>query len=437
MTGPGKRRKGKGLFNVRLQRAAFADVAVADLNAFIASLDIADILKSDRPWEHPAVNRLVDHLIADALRKQSSDIHIEPEERSLNVRCRVDGMLRQQCMLSSELTPAVVSCLKSRGGLNIAQTRLPQDGHIVKTGGDRHLNIRISTCPTIHGENVVLQILEKEGHPMPLASLGMEPREMRLMREVLKAPSGILLVTGPAGSGKTTTLYSAMNALNKENVNIMTVEDPVEFYFPGIRQVNVAAAAGLTFAAAFRSFLRQDPDVIMAGEIRDRETAGLAVQAALTGHLVLASMHTGDAVTTFIRLVELGVEPFLVSSSVLAVLSQRLVRTVCRKCKERYTPSPDLLKDLRLNEYMDKNIAFVKGRGCESCGYSGYQGRTGIFEVVRMSPAAQEAILKHCPAETIRAVAGRRGALSLKQAGVRKLLAGITTPEEIFRVTLE
>lgn len=408
-----------------------------NLNDLIASIDRTKLLDAEKLGEEAPVIKIVNYVIVQAIQKNASDIHVEPEEKFLNIRYRIDGLLHKQFSLPLDLTPAVISRLKIMGSLDIAEKRLPQDGHIVMKVGNKNIDFRMSTCPTIHGENIVLRVLDKNEGLMGMAALGFEDREMRLFNEILKAPYGILLVTGPTGSGKTTTLYSALQTINKEDVNIMTVEDPVEYHFMGIRQVNVNTVAGLTFAAALRSFLRQDPDVIMVGEIRDRETAEIATQAALTGHLVLSTLHTNDSPSAFTRLVDMGVEPFLVSSSMLGVLAQRLVRRVCEKCKQPFEPLPELLKDLGLDAYIGKGIKFNKGRGCDYCGNSGYKGRIGIYEILRMSPAIQELVLKRASADDIRAVAVKEGLVTLRQAVLSKLLAGLTTPEEVFRVTME
>ena len=408
-----------------------------NLNEIIASIDKTKLLDAEKLGEEAPVIKIVNYIIVQAIQKSTSDIHIEPEEKFLNVRYRIDGMLHKQFALPLDLTPAIISRVKIMGGLDIAEKRLPQDGHIIMKVGNKNIDFRMSTCPTIHGENIVLRILDKNENLVGLQSLGFEAKEMNTFNEILKAPYGILLVTGPTGSGKTTTLYSALQTINKEDVNIMTVEDPVEYHFMGIRQVNVNNVAGLTFASALRSFLRQDPDVIMVGEIRDKETAEIATQAALTGHLVLSTLHTNDSPSAFTRLVDMGVEPFLVSSSMLGVLAQRLVRKVCEKCKEPYTPLPELLKDLGLDEYIGKDIKFIKGKGCDYCGHSGYKGRIGIYEILRMSPSIQELVLKRSSADDIRAVAVKEGLITLRQGVLSKLLAGLTTPEEVFRVTLE
>jgi type II secretory ATPase GspE/PulE/Tfp pilus assembly ATPase PilB-like protein len=283
---------------------------------------------------------------------------------------------------------------------------------------------------------VVLRILDKTGLVLGLDSLGFPSREMALFKELLNSPYGIMVVTGPTGSGKTTTLYSSLQLLNKEDVNIMTVEDPVEYQFIGMRQVHVNVKAGLTFASAWRSFLRQDPDIIMVGEIRDKETAEIAIQAALTGHLVFSTLHTNDSATAFTRLVDMGIEPFLVSSSLLGILAQRLVRKVCEKCKEFYSPGEDLLKSLGLEDKINQGLKFSRGKGCKLCSQSGYKGRIGIYELLKVSPAIQDLVLKRAAADDIAAMAVKEGMVDLRQAAIDKLMVGLTTPQEVLRVTM-
>jgi type IV pilus assembly protein PilB len=408
-----------------------------DLNEIIASIDKTKLLDAEKLGEEAPVIKIVNYVIVQSIQKKASDIHVEPEEKFLNVRYRIDGILHKQFSLPKDLGPAITSRFKIMSGLDIAEKRLPQDGHIVMKIGNKNVDFRISTCPTIYGENLVLRILDKNENLVNLSALGFAPKELETFNDMLKAPYGIILVTGPTGSGKTTSLYSALSAINKEDINIMTVEDPVEYHFSGIRQVNVNNVAGLTFAHALRSFLRQDPDVIMVGEIRDKETAEIATQAALTGHLVLSTLHTNDSASAFTRLIDMGVEPFLVSSSLLGVLAQRLVRRVCDKCKETYAPEPELLRDLGIEYSAGKPILFARGKGCDFCGRSGYKGRVGIYELLRMSPAIQGLVLKRSSADAIKETAVKEGLTTLRQAVLGKLMAGLTTPEEVFRVTLE
>lgn len=407
------------------------------LNEIVASIDKEKLADSEKLGEEAPIIKIVNYLIIQAVQSKASDIHIEPEEKILNVRYRIDGMLTRQSSLPRDLAAAITSRFKIMAGLDIAEKRLPQDGRIMMKVGNKDIDFRVSTCPTIHGENVVLRILDKSGLVLGLESLGFPPKTLTLFKEILSSPYGIILVTGPTGSGKTTTLYSALQIVNKVDVNIMTVEDPVEYQFVGMRQVHVNPLAGLTFATALRSFLRQDPDIIMVGEIRDLETAEIAVQAALTGHLVFSTLHTNDSPSAFTRLMNMGVEPFLISSSLLGVLAQRLLRKICDKCKESYAPTDAFLKSIGLKDKIGENLKFSKGKGCKVCNQTGYKGRTGIYEMLKVTPEIQEAVLKKSSADDIRNIAISQGTTILRQAALEKLIAGITTTEEVIRVTLE
>lgn len=407
------------------------------LQEIVSGIDKGKLAEGEKLGEEAPIIKIVNYLIMQAVQLKASDIHIEPEEKYLTVRYRVDGLLRRQSPLPKDLAGAVISRFKIMAGLDISEKRLPQDGRILMRIGSKDIDFRVSTCPTVHGENVVLRILDKSGLLLGLESLGFAARELTLFQELLLSPYGIILVTGPTGSGKTTTLYSALQILNREGVNIMTVEDPVEYQFPGIRQVHVNVRAGLTFATALRSFLRQDPNIIMVGEIRDRETAEIAVQAALTGHLVLSTLHTNDSASAFTRLIDMQVEPFLVSSSILGTLAQRLIRKICEKCRENYHPDDETLRNLGLEAQIGKNIQFNRGRGCKLCNSSGYRGRIGIYELLKISPAIQGLVLKRSSADDIRAAAVKEGLSTLRAGALEKLLLGLTTPEEVARVTLE
>jgi type IV pilus assembly protein PilB len=407
------------------------------LNEIVASIDRDKLADSEKLGEEAPIIKIVNYLIIQAVQAKASDIHVEPEEKMLNVRYRIDGMLTRQPALPRDLAAAITSRFKIMAGLDIAEKRLPQDGRIMMKVGNKDIDFRVSTCPTVHGENVVLRILDKTGLVLGLESLGFPPKPLAMFRELLNSPYGIILVTGPTGSGKTTTLYSALQIVNKEDVNIMTVEDPVEYQFSGMRQVHVNPVAGLTFATALRSFLRQDPDIIMVGEIRDLETAEIAVQAALTGHLVFSTLHTNDSPSAFTRLMNMGVEPFLISSSLLGVLAQRLLRKVCEKCKELYAPTNELLRSIGLEDKIGQNLKFCKGKGCKVCNQTGYKGRTGIYELLRVTPEIQEAVLKKSSADDIRNIAVGQGTITLRQAALEKLILGVTTTEEVIRVTLE
>lgn len=407
------------------------------LQEIIASIDKDKLAEGEKSGAESPVVKIVNYLITRAIQCKASDIHIEPEERLLSVRYRADGKLRRQHPLPLDISSAVISRLKIMAGLDIAEKRLPQDGRIFMRVGSKEIDFRVSTCPTIHGENVVLRILDKSALALDLGALGFSRDDLEIFKEMINSPYGIILVTGPTGSGKTTTLYSALHLLNKEDVNIMAVEDPVEYQFPGMRQVEVNTRSGLSFAAALRSFLRQDPDIIMIGEIRDLETARIAVQSALTGHLVFSTLHTNDSASAFTRLMDIGIEPFLVSSSLLGVAAQRLVRKVCAQCKEFYSPPPEVLAAFGLQDKADEGVKFSRGKGCPLCDQTGYKGRVGIYELLKITPAIQELVLKKASSDEIRGAAVREGMVTLRQSAIEKLAAGITTPEEVVRVTLE
>jgi len=410
---------------------------ISSLDEIIASIDKSKLAEMEKKGEDAPIVKIVNYLIFQAVQLRASDIHIEPEKRLLNVRYRVDGMLHRHYSLSIDLAGAIISRIKIMSGLDIADKRLPQDGRIMMKIGNRDIDFRVSTCPTVYGENVVLRILDKSSLTLTLDSLGFPDRELRLSKELIISPYGIILVTGPTGSGKTTTLYAALQLLNKENVNIMTVEDPVEYQFPGMRQVHVNPKSGLTFAVAVRSFLRQDPNIIMVGEIRDRETAEIAVQSALTGHLVLSTIHTNDAATVFTRLINMGVEPFLISSALLGVIAQRLARRICEKCKEEYVPSDEVLKTLGLENMIAQGVKFSRGKGCQHCNQSGFKGRLGIFELLCVTPAIQDLVLRKASSEEIRLTAIKEGMNTLRKTAIDKLLSGLITAEEVIRITLD
>ncbi len=403
----------------------------------VNTIDKDKLAEGEKLGEDAPIIKIVNQFIIQAVQSKASDIHIEPEEKILNVRYRIDGMLHRVYSLPRDLTNAIVSRAKIMSGLDIAEKRLPQDGRILMKVGSKEIDFRVSTCPTVFGENVVMRILDKSGLVLGLETLGFSGREIELFKSFISSPYGIILVTGPTGSGKTTTLYSALTILNKENVNIMTVEDPVEYQFSGIRQVNVNPLAGLTFASTLRSFLRQDPNIIMVGEIRDRETAEIAVQAALTGHLVLSTLHTNDSPTAFTRLTNMGIEPFLVSSSLLGIIAQRLIRKVCEKCRDFYKPTEANLISLGLKDLDSKDIKFAKGRGCNICNHTGYKGRMGIYEVLKPSPEIQRLVLERASSDAIKNMAVKQGLHTLRDVAVEKLMAGLTSIEEVMRVTME
>ena len=381
--------------------------------------------------EDVPVIKLVDLIIRQAVECRASDIHVEPEEEGVRIRCRVDGLLKEITFLPKKLQEAIVSRIKIMANLDIAESRKPQDGRIRLQANDRDLDIRVSTFPMIRGENVVMRLLEKSRALLDLKQLGFLETELELFNRLIHRSSGIILLTGPTGSGKTTTLYATLAILSTMEKNIMTLEDPVEYELPLIRQTSVNPKAGITFANGLRNILRQDPDIIMVGEVRDKETAEIAIQASLTGHLVFSTLHTTDAVSTLTRLVDMGVEPFLITSSVAGILAQRLVRLICEKCKEKYTPSPDVLKNLNL----EPKATFFRGKGCNKCSGCGFLGRVAIMELLVLNTKIRDMITAKESAEKIKSEAIRTGMRTLHQDGLAKVCAGLTTIEEVFRVT--
>lgn len=377
--------------------------------------------------------KLVNLILAQAVKDRASDIHVEPEENLLRVRYRVDGIMREVYTQPKKLQNAIISRLKIMSNLNIAEHRVPQDGRIQMMIDNRPIDMRVSTLPTIYGENVVMRIIDKSNLMLNLTDLGFGDQEDTL-REILGRPNGIILVTGPTGSGKTFTLYSALNEVSKIEVNTITLEDPVEYRLPLIRQSQVNVKAEMTFAAGLRSILRQDPDIVMVGEIRDAETAKIAVEAALTGHLVLATLHTNDAPGALPRLIDMGVEAFLVSTAIGGVIAQRLVRRICSGCKVSYEPSKTLVKAIGLD---GEKVTLYKGEGCRGCNGTGYRGRAGLFEILAMNTEIRELTIANASSDKIRKAAIKGGMKTLRQDGILKALQGITTIEEIMRVTAE
>lgn len=379
--------------------------------------------------EAPVI-KIVDSLILDALKSRASDIHIEPEQKALRVRYRVDGLLQEVDLLPKKLQDSVISRVKVLANMDIAETRSAQDGRINIKLESRELDIRVSTFPTLYGENVVLRLLDKTSVLLGLKELGFLEENLAAFSKLIRRPNGIILVTGPTGSGKTTTLYAVLTSVSSIEKNIITIEDPVEYELPLIRQTPVNPKAGITFANGLRNILRQDPDIIMVGEIRDKETAEIAIQASLTGHLVFSTLHTNDAPSALTRLIDMGVEPFLVSSSLIGVLAQRLVRLICPKCKEKYTPDPDVLKDLGLPQ--DGN--YVHGRGCPKCKNTGFAGRIGIFEMLLINEDIRQMVESKKSADEIKKKAVSLGMQTLRQDGIIKIERGLTTPDEVLRV---
>ncbi|MGC1817636.1 MAG: type II secretion system ATPase GspE [Casimicrobiaceae bacterium] len=391
----------------------------------------------DLASEAPVI-RLVSLLITNALEARASDIHVEPFENRLIVRYRIDGVLHEVESPPKRLSAAVISRIKIMANLDIAERRLPQDGRIRLRVQGKEIDLRVSTVPTMHGESVVMRILDKGGVALDFQRLGFEEDTLKAFLDALMQPHGVLLVTGPTGSGKTTTLYTALDRLNQPDVKILTVEDPVEYQMAGINQIQVKPQIDLTFANALRSIVRQDPDVIMIGEIRDLETAQIAVQSALTGHLVLSTVHTNDAPSTVNRLLDMGVEDYLLTSTVVGILAQRLVRTLCPQCKESYVALPELVDQMNLRRYSsEREITLWHAKGCSHCSNTGYIGRISILEMMPMTDALRSLVMKHASATDLRAEAIREGMVTMYEDGLRKALKGVTTFEEVLRATRE
>ena len=390
----------------------------------------------ERAAEDAPVVKLCNHLLLSAIQKGASDIHVEPYEKSYRVRFRVDGVLHEEMSPPVKLKAALSSRLKIMAHLDIAERRLPQDGRIkLKVGEDKEMDFRVSVLPTLFGEKIVLRLLDKSTLQLDMTRLGFEPDQLADFKSAVESPYGMVLVTGPTGSGKTTTLYSALSELNTLTDNICTAEDPVEYNLPGINQVQMHEDIGLNFAAALRSFLRQDPDIIMIGEIRDFETAEIAIKAALTGHLVLSTLHTNDAPSTITRLLNMGVEPFLVTASVQLVQAQRLVRKICVACRQPTETPTDELKSLGASDEEIATATCQRGVGCQVCGGSGYKGRVALYEVMPFKDALKELVLQGAAAVEIKAEAIRLGMRTLRRSGVRKICEGVTSVEEIARIT--
>jgi general secretion pathway protein E len=393
----------------------------------------------DSSDEAPII-RLVNSLLFRAAKERASDIHIEPQEKDICVRFRVDGVLQEVIRPPKRFQNSIISRVKIMGGLNIAEKRLPQDGRIrVKLAG-RDIDIRLSTTPTVFGERVVMRLLDKSAVLLDLVEIGMDKEQLRIMESLIHKSHGIILVTGPTGSGKTTTLYAALSKINRPDLNIMTIEDPVEYQLQGISQTAVSPKIELTFANGLRSFLRQDPDVIMVGEIRDLETAEIAIQASLTGHLVFSTVHTNDAAGAVTRLVDMGVEPFLVASSLVGVLAQRLVRVLCKDCRMPYFPTPEELKEIGLTQEKVREGSggmLYKPAGCDQCNHTGYRGRTGIYEMMLLDDDLRQLVLKNVDSGTIKRQSVSRGMRTLMDDGAQKVVRGITSVAEILSVTQE
>jgi type IV pilus assembly protein PilB len=402
-----------------------------------SSLNLAQLEKAA---EEAPVIKLVNYILTDAVKRSASDIHMEPYEKEYRVRYRIDGMLQTIMNPPNKLRDAIVSRVKIMAKLDISEKRLPQDGRIMikfmKDGRKKQLDFRVSVLPTLHGEKVVMRLLDKENLRLDMTKLGFEAESLGKFQKAIFKPYGMVLVTGPTGSGKTNTLYSSVSQLNKPDTNILTAEDPVEFELPGINQVQMKEQIGLNFATALRSFLRQDPNIILVGEIRDFETAEIAIKAALTGHLVLSTLHTNDAPSTISRLMNMGIEPFLVATSVHLIAAQRLVRRICQECKTRDEVSPQVLIDAGYTPEEAKTVKVMKGQGCPACGNKGYKGRMGLYEVLEITDELRELILVGASALEIKKKAMEQGMITLRHSGLLKVGAGMTTLDEVIRETV-
>ena len=380
--------------------------------------------------------RLVNQMIVDAFKMRASDIHLEPLSKRFRLRYRIDGVLHEMKAPPKRLQASIITRLKIQSNMSISEHRIPQDGRIQSKVGNKLIDLRVSCLPTYHGESIVMRILDKEGLRLGLAELGFFTDDQQTFERLIGLPDGILLVTGPTGSGKTTTLYSCLHFINRPDRKIITVEDPVEYILSGINQVQVNEPVGLTFAAALRSILRQAPNVVMIGEIRDLETASIAINASLTGHLVFSTLHTNDAPSAVTRLVDIGVKPFLVASSTRCLMAQRLVRKVCRRCVQPYQATEQELRALNLTADNLQGATIQKGRGCSDCSNTGFRGRMGIFEIFTIDDEARKLIYDKAASSVLRARAREMGMRTLREDGIRKVLAGLTTPEEVIRATI-
>src|SRR3989344_244389 len=416
-------------------KEALKEVAPEKKRVQILDMGDGGVIREER------VDEVVNHILSFAVKARASDIHIEPQEKMTRVRYRIDGILQEKLTTPKELHEALISRIKILSGMKIDEKRVPQDGRFNFSTGDEDVDLRISTLPTAWGEKVVMRLLKKTGGVPSLSELGLRGRALKNLGDAILRPHGIILICGPTGSGKTTTLYSIIQNISTPKVNIVTLEDPIEYKIAGVNQVQVNPVAGLTFASGLRAFLRQDPNVILVGEIRDQETADLAVQAALTGHLVFSTLHTNDASGALPRLLDMGAEPYLLASSMTAVVAQRVVRKIHADCKEGYSPDAKIVGEIKegLGPLWkpEGNVSFYKGKGDPECGNTGYYGRVGIFEVLPVTEKVSRLILEKSPASEMDAVAKEEGMISMKQDGFLKVIEGITTIEEVLRVAQE
>jgi general secretion pathway protein E len=415
-----------------------AEQVIQDMNEENGERIISEIEETgdllDDTSDAPII-KLVNLMLSQAVKDRASDIHVEPTHERLKIRYRVDGVLYDMLSPPKHVQSTLISRIKIMAKMNIAEKRLPQDGRIEIKIGDKNIDIRVSTIPTAFGERVVLRLLDKTHILLKVSDLGMPEDRLKQFDKLIRSAHGIILVTGPTGSGKTTTLYAALSTINTTDINIITIEDPIEYQIEGIGQIQVNRKIDLTFAKGLRSIVRQDPDVILVGEIRDLETAEIAIQSALTGHLVFSTLHTNDSASAVTRLIDMGIEPFLVTSSVISILAQRLVRVICKDCKEAYTPDEESLQNIGLTPEMLGDNQIYRGTGCPSCLNTGYMGRTGIFELMDLDDALKNTILRTSDANAIKHKAVEQAMITLRQAGAQKVLEGVTTIEEVFRVT--
>jgi len=429
--------------NYDIQMSAIGEV-ISELEGEVGDVEVldedegakVDIFELKESADEAPIVKLVNMVLVDAIRRGASDIHLEPYEKVFRIRFRVDGVLHEIMTPPKRLEPALISRVKIMANLDIAERRLPQDGCIKLRYNTHEIDFRVATLPTIYGEKTVMRLLDKESLQLDLTKLGFDPDALEHFQKAIRSPYGMVLITGPTGSGKTTTLYSAVHTVNSPDVNIMTAEDPVEYNLKGVNQVQINDEIGRTFAAALRSFLRQDPDVILVGETRDLETAQIGIRAALTGHLVLTTLHTNDCPSTVARLLDMGIPPFLVSSSLLLIVAQRLARRVCKDCREPYEADEDSLAPYGHLPQGLGSCTFYRGKGCPTCHFTGMRGRIAIYEVMPVSPEIRDLILRNAAISEIRDVAESQGMRSLRQSGLLKVIQGLTTVEEILRVTL-
>jgi type IV pilus assembly protein PilB len=398
----------------------------------LQKVDVGDLGKEAQ--EAPTI-RFVNLILGDAIRKRASDIHLEPYEKVFRVRYRIDGVLHDMMNPPKQMEAAILSRVKIMANLDIAERRLPQDGRVSVKFQNREIDLRVSSLPTIFGEKIVMRVLDKTGTVLDLARLGFDGDDLARFKKVITTPYGMILVTGPTGSGKSTTLYAAISTINHPDINIITAEDPVEYNIPGINQVLVREDIGYSFASALRAFLRQDPDVILVGEMRDLETAQIAIRAALTGHLVFSTLHTNDAPSTVTRLQDMGIPPFLISSSLLMVIGQRLVRRICLECREAVSVPVSALIDIGFPPDEAESVQIYTGKGCSACAQTGFKGRIAVHEVMWLTPEVQEAIVRQRPASELKELAVKGGMRTLRQSGLHKVATGLTTIDEVLRVT--